>query len=66
LILGCTTYHNFTTFNSWNSTNNYNNFDPDIVYGLCMRGYIHTIEVFESNKRWDGIYDADNSATEYP
>jgi len=62
--IGCTTYHNYSILYSWNSTNNYNNFDPNIVYGLCMRGYIHTMEVFESGSRWDNIFNADKGATE--
>ena len=66
MILGCTTYHNFTSYSSWNSTNNYNVLDPNLVYGLCFRGYIHTIEVYDINWRWDSIYNADNAATEKP
>ena len=66
VVLGCKTYTNWPNTASWLTPNIF----PDPVYGLCMQGWIHTIEIwttrdnsyFDSakwNRNWDFIFNAD-------
>jgi len=38
------------------------NWPTDVVYGLCMKGWINTIEVWSASGNWDGIYNADTES----
>lgn len=42
VVLGCKTYTNWPEPSTWTTTTAF----PDPVYGLCMKGWIHTIEIW--------------------
>ena len=34
-------------------------FPTELVYGLCMKGWINTIEIWRDQESWDDLFDAD-------
>jgi hypothetical protein len=34
-------------------------FPDDMVYGLCMKGWINTIEIWRSRMAWDDLFNDD-------
>jgi hypothetical protein len=55
VVLGCKTYTNWPAPSTWTSATVF----PDPVYGLCMTGWIHTIEIWAADGNWDTIFNAD-------
>ncbi len=69
VVLGCKTYANWPEPSTWATTAVF----PDPVYGLCMQGWIHTIEIWtprdaahgvagKYNTNWDYIFNADTDS----
>ena len=34
-------------------------YPADVNYGFCMKGWLNTIEIWKSQKKWDDLFDAD-------
>ena len=64
VVLGCKTYQEWAHSSTWTiSMTNPSTADP--VYGLCMKGWIHTIEIWTTGtagywaQNWDYVFNAD-------
>jgi len=59
VVLGCKSYENWgSTSTPWTNPPT-PTWPTDAVYGLCMRGWIHTIEIWSDSTNWDSIFNAD-------
>lgn len=54
IILGCRTMDRFGSSGGWPGS-----WPADLVYGMCMKGWINTIEVYADNGNWDDILNVD-------
>jgi hypothetical protein len=56
-MVGCKAYITGST----NGPNNWlpGKFPDDLVYGLCMKGWINTIEVWRDPNEWDALFNID-------
>jgi hypothetical protein len=57
IVLGCKTYKPWNTVSSWPG-----NWPTDVVYGLCMKGWINMIEVWSASGNWDVLFNADSDS----
>lgn len=62
-VLGCKTYQTWGSTGNWPhaATKTYvtSSWPTDVVYGLCMKGWINTFEVWKASGNWDTIFNAD-------
>jgi hypothetical protein len=56
-LIGCKAY--ITGPTSYPSTWAAGTFPNELVYGLCMKGWINTIEIWRDQESWDDLFDAD-------
>ncbi len=56
-LIGCKSYitGQTTTTSYWSP----GVFPTDLVYGLCMKGWINMIEIWRSRSAWDDLFDDD-------
>ena len=57
IVLGCKTYQQWGSISAWPGS-----WPTDVVYGLCMKGWINTIEIWSAWGNWDWIYNADTNS----
>jgi hypothetical protein len=57
IVLGCKSYqrvdHQMSSQSVWDF------YPADVNYGFCMKGWLNTIEIWKSQKKWDDLFDAD-------
>ena len=64
VVFGCKMSNSWGTTASWPNTFNpvsyaASTWPTDVLYGLCMKGWINSIDIWGAGGNWDSIFNAD-------